>query len=286
MNPSFVLEENGLDDFFAKIAHSPLLSATQEQELAVRIAGGSQEALYTLVEANFRLVVHIAKRYQGRGMELEDLIQEGIPGLMSAARKFDGRGKFSTYATWWIRQSIQRSLMERGDAIRLPVHMHEKLVALHRASFQFQSENGWEPNAQQLATYMNKPVEQIQALLDANFSFWSLNSATDDSLEHSEDFANCLPDPKNGDPYETAEKNEITELVQRALESLTKREADILRRRFGMNDYGEQTLSEIAKAWGVSRERIRQIETQALERFRKAVLRLQNGTRTGKRKAA
>jgi RNA polymerase primary sigma factor len=181
--------------------------------------------------------------------------------------------------------------MERGDAIRLPVHVHEKLLAIRRASFQFQSEHGYEPSAQELADYTGKTLAHVQTLMEANFTYVSMNVSADEDLRNSSDFIGNLLDPQTPDIHETVEQNETAELVHLALECLSEKERDILKRRFGIGEYPkQQTLFEVGEAHHVTRERIRQIEVIALNKFKKAILRIQHEaiakTRKPRRKAA
>lgn len=261
-------EDTDLDRFLREITLIPLLSPTQEQILAERIAGGEKEAYNQLVEANFRLVVSIAKRFLGHGLDMDDLIQSGTMGMMHAAEKYDGRGRFSTYATWWIRQAIGRAIEESGCIIRVPTHVHESLRTVRRISGTMETELGRAPTLKELSIHSGKSVEQLKTILSTNFVLLPLDREANDDFDNSESFAEILPDEHAINPYEAIDSMEDVWLVQEALKHLPMRDADILRRRYGI-DCKEQTLEQVAAVYGITKERIRQIEVKALGKIKR-----------------
>ncbi|MCY0877116.1 MAG: RNA polymerase sigma factor RpoD [Firmicutes bacterium] len=254
--------------YLKEIGRVPLLSADNEIELAKRIEEGDEEAKRRLAEANLRLVVSIAKRYVGRGMLFLDLIQEGNMGLIKAVEKFDYRKgyKFSTYATWWIRQAITRAIADQARTIRIPVHMVETINKLIRISRQLLQELGREPSAEEIATEMDmtpEKVREIQKIAQEPVSLETPIGEEDDS--HLGDF---IPDDDALAPADAAAYELLKEQLEDVLDTLTEREENVLRLRFGLDDGRTRTLEEVGKVFGVTRERIRQIEAKALRKLR------------------
>ena len=246
----------------------PLLSADEEVELAKRLAEGDEEAETRLAEANLRLVVSIAKRYVGRGMLFLDLIQEGNLGLIKAVDKFDyHKGfKFSTYATWWIRQAITRAIADQARTIRIPVHMVETINKLIRVSRQLLQELGREPTPEEIAAELDMPVERVREILKISQEPVSLETPIGEEEDsHLGDF---IQDDNVPVPAEAAAQTLLKEQLDEVLDTLTEREQKVLRLRFGMNDGRARTLEEVGKEFDVTRERIRQIEAKALRKLR------------------
>jgi RNA polymerase primary sigma factor len=254
--------------YLKEIGRVPLLSADDEVELAKRIEKGDEEAKRRLAEANLRLVVSIAKRYVGRGMLFLDLIQEGNMGLIKAVEKFDhSKGyKFSTYATWWIRQAITRAIADQARTIRIPVHMVETINKLIRVSRQLLQELGREPSPEEVAAEMELSVEKVREIMKIAQEPVSLETPIgeeDDS--HLGDF---IEDQEALAPADAAAYELLKEQLEDVLDTLTEREENVLRLRFGLDDGRTRTLEEVGKVFGVTRERIRQIEAKALRKLR------------------
>ncbi|HHT68571.1 MAG TPA: RNA polymerase sigma factor RpoD [Firmicutes bacterium] len=267
-----VPEGVGLDDpvrmYLKEIGRVPLLTAEEEVELAKGIEEGSEEAKRKLAEANLRLVVSIAKRYVGRGMHFLDLIQEGNLGLIKAVEKFDYRKgfKFSTYATWWIRQAITRSIADQARTIRIPVHMVETINKLTRVSRQLLQELGRAPLPEEIAEEMDLPVERVREIMKIAQEPVSLETPIGEEEDsHLGDF---IEDQEATAPAEAAAFTMLQEQLGQVLESLTPREQQVLRLRFGLDDGRGRTLEEVGQVFGVTRERIRQIEAKALRKLR------------------
>ncbi|HKM17202.1 MAG: RNA polymerase sigma factor RpoD [Firmicutes bacterium] len=262
----------GLDDpvrmYLKEIGRVPLLTAEQEMEYAKSIEQGDEEAKRLLAEANLRLVVSIAKRYVGRGMLFLDLIQEGNLGLIKAVEKFDYRKgfKFSTYATWWIRQAITRAIADQARTIRIPVHMVETINKLIRVSRQLLQELGREPTPEEIAAEMDLPVERVREIMKIAQEPVSLETPIGEEEDsHLGDF---IEDQDAPAPAEAASFTMLREQLSEVLESLTPREQKVLRLRFGLDDGRPRTLEEVGQVFGVTRERIRQIEAKALRKLR------------------
>ena len=267
-----VPEGVGIEDpvrmYLKEIGKVPLLTAEEEIELAKRMEAGDEEAKKKLAEANLRLVVSIAKRYVGRGMLFLDLIQEGNLGLLKAVEKFDYRKgyKFSTYATWWIRQAITRAIADQARTIRIPVHMVETINKLIRVSRQLLQELGREPTSEEIAEEMNMPVERVREILKISQEPVSLETPIGEEEDsHLGDF---IQDENVPVPADAAASALLREQLQEVLETLTEREQKVLRLRFGLDDGRTRTLEEVGKEFNVTRERIRQIEAKALRKLR------------------
>lgn len=254
--------------YLKEIGRVPLLNADEEVNLALRIKDGDQEAKQQLAEANLRLVVSIAKRYVGRGMQFLDLIQEGNMGLMKAVEKFDHtKGfKFSTYATWWIRQAITRAIADQARTIRIPVHMVETINKLVRIQRQLLQDLGREPTPEEIGAEMDLPTEKVREILKIAQEPVSLETPIgeeDDS--HLGDF---IEDQEVLSPAEHTAQTLLKEQLEEVLDTLTDREENVLRLRFGLDDGNVRTLEQVGKVFGVTRERIRQIEAKALRKLR------------------
>ena len=263
--PDGISIEDPVRMYLKEIGKVPLLSAV---ELAKRMAEGDEEAKKRLAEANLRLVVSIAKRYVGRGMLFLDLIQEGNLGLIKAVEKFDYQKgfKFSTYATWWIRQAITRAIADQARTIRIPVHMVETINKLIRVSRQLLQELGREPTPEEIAEELDMPVERVREILKISQEPVSLETPIGEEEDsHLGDF---IQDDNVPVPAEAAAATLLKEQLDEVLDTLTEREQKVLRLRFGMNDGRARTLEEVGKEFDVTRERIRQIEAKALRKLR------------------
>ena len=266
--PEGVSIEDPVRMYLKEIGKVPLLSAEREIELAKRMEEGDEDAKKELAEANLRLVVSIAKRYVGRGMLFLDLIQEGNLGLIKAVEKFDyHKGyKFSTYATWWIRQAITRAIADQARTIRIPVHMVETINKLIRVSRQLLQELGREPLPEEIAKELDMPVERVREILKISQEPVSLETPIGEEEDsHLGDF---IQDDNVPVPAEAAAQTLLKEQLDEVLDTLTEREQKVLRLRFGMNDGRARTLEEVGKEFEVTRERIRQIEAKALRKLR------------------
>ena len=266
--PEGVSIEDPVRMYLKEIGKVSLLSADEEIELAKRMEKGDEAAKKRLAEANLRLVVSIAKRYVGRGMLFLDLIQEGNLGLIKAVEKFDYRKgyKFSTYATWWIRQAITRAIADQARTIRIPVHMVETINKLIRVSRQLLQELGREPTPEEIAEEMDMPVDRVREILKISQEPVSLETPIGEEEDsHLGDF---IQDDNVPVPAEAAAQTLLKEQLDEVLSTLTEREQKVLRLRFGMSDGRARTLEEVGKEFDVTRERIRQIEAKALRKLR------------------
>ncbi len=267
-----IAENIAVDDpvkaYLKEIGRVPLLSTEEETALAMRIMDGDLRAKQRLSEANLRLVVSIAKRYVGRGMQFLDLIQEGNLGLIKAVEKFDyTKGfKFSTYATWWIRQAITRAIADQARTIRIPVHMVETINKVKKVSSQLLHKNGHEPSAEEIAEELAMPVDKVREIMRVAQEPVSLETPIGEEEDsHLGDF---IPDDEAPAPADAASHTLLKEQLEDVLASLTEREAKVLRLRFGLEDGRPRTLEEVGKEFDVTRERIRQIEAKALRKLR------------------
>jgi len=261
-----------LDDpvrmYLKEIGNVPLLSAEDEITLATRIQEGDEAAKRALAEANLRLVVSIARRYMGRGMMFLDLIQEGNMGLIKAVEKFDyTKGfKFSTYATWWIRQAITRAIADQARTIRVPVHMVETINKLNRVSRNMVQELGREPSIEEIAEAMELSIEKVREIMKAAQEPVSLETPIGE--EHDSNLGDFIEDHDAPAPDDAAAYALLREQLEDVLDTLTEREENVLRLRFGLTDGKSRTLEDVGKLFGVTRERIRQIEAKALRKLR------------------
>lgn len=268
-------ENMNLDDpvkiYLREIGRVPLLTSDEEIELAVRISDGDQQAKQRLTEANLRLVVSIAKKYVGRGMYFLDLIQEGNVGLIKAVDKFDYKKgfKFSTYATWWIRQAITRAIADQARTIRIPVHMVETINRLKKIQSQLLHENGYEPSEELIAEKMDLPVERVREIM--RVAQEPVSMETPIGPEEDSRLMDFIRDEDALAPDEAALKTITNEDIDGVLKTLTPREESVIRLRFGLQDGRCHTLEEVGTEFNVTRERIRQIEAKALRKLRHPV---------------
>lgn len=272
VDPVELAAEYNLDDpvrmYLKEIGQIPLLSAEEEQALAKRVVDGDQTAKNQLTEANLRLVVSIAKKYSGRGLHILDLIQEGNTGLIRAVDKFDYTkgNKFSTYATWWIRQAITRAIADQARTIRVPVHMVEVINKATRCNRKLVQELGREPTLEEIAEELNLPIEKIIEANRTAADTLSLDTPVGD--EEDTTIGSFVEDDNTPGPADATSNALLAEALSDILATLTEREADVLRLRFGMYDGKTHTLEEVGQIFGVTRERIRQIENKAIRKLR------------------
>ena len=272
VDPVDLAAEYSLDDpvrmYLKEIGQVKLLSAEEEVELAKKVAEGDQYAKNKLTEANLRLVVSIAKKYSGRGLHILDLIQEGNTGLIRAVDKFDWTkgNKFSTYATWWIRQAITRAIADQARTIRVPVHMVEVINKATRCNRKLVQELGREPTVEEIAKELNLPVEKIIEANRTAADTLSLDTPVGDEEDTS--IGSFVEDERTPGPADATSNALLAEALKEILDTLTEREADVLRMRFGMYDGRTHTLEEVGQIFGVTRERIRQIENKAIRKLR------------------
>lgn len=255
--------------YLKEIGRIPLLTREEEIRLAQKVEAGSAKAKKDLIDANLRLVVSIAKKYIGRGMTFLDLIQEGNKGLIRAVEKYDWtKGfKFSTYATWWIRQAITRSIADQARTIRIPVHMVETINKLMRTSRRLMQDLGREPTPEEIAEKMELDADKVRAILKISQNTTSLEMPVGDGEDDST-LGDFIADDKQASPYDSTSKQMLTENVEEVLKALSDREAKVLRMRFGLAGNRTMTLEEVGREFGVTRERIRQIEAKALRKLK------------------
>ena len=272
IDPVDLVAEYNLDDpvrmYLKEIGQIRLLSAEEEVDLAKRVSEGDQDAKNKLTEANLRLVVSIAKKYSGRGLHILDLIQEGNTGLIRAVDKFDWTkgNKFSTYATWWIRQAITRAIADQARTIRVPVHMVEVINKATRCNRKLVQELGREPTVEEIAAELGLPVEKIIEANRTAADTLSLDTPVGDEEDTS--IGSFVEDERTPGPADATSNALLAEALKEILDTLTEREADVLRMRFGMYDGRTHTLEEVGQIFGVTRERIRQIENKAIRKLR------------------
>ena len=272
VDPVDLAAEYNLDDpvrmYLKEIGQIKLLSAEEEVELAKKVSEGDQNAKNKLTEANLRLVVSIAKKYSGRGLHILDLIQEGNTGLIRAVDKFDWTkgNKFSTYATWWIRQAITRAIADQARTIRVPVHMVEVINKATRCNRKLVQELGREPTVEEIAAELKLPVEKIIEANRTAADTLSLDTPVGDEEDTS--IGSFVEDERTPGPADATSNALLAEALKEILDTLTEREADVLRMRFGMYDGRTHTLEEVGQIFGVTRERIRQIENKAIRKLR------------------
>ncbi len=272
VDPVDLAAEYNLDDpvrmYLKEIGQIKLLSADEEVELAKRVSEGDQAAKNKLTEANLRLVVSIAKKYSGRGLHILDLIQEGNTGLIRAVDKFDWTkgNKFSTYATWWIRQAITRAIADQARTIRVPVHMVEVINKATRCNRKLVQELGREPTVEEIAKELGLPVEKIIEANRTAADTLSLDTPVGDEEDTS--IGSFVEDDRTPGPADATSNALLAEALKEILDTLTEREADVLRMRFGMADGRNHTLEEVGQSFHVTRERIRQIENKAIRKLR------------------
>ena len=271
-------ENSAINIYLKEISQTPLLKPAEEVVLAARIKKGDEEAEQDLIKANLRLVVKIARDYDGLGLPLLDLIEEGNLGLMKAVKRFDPSkgGKLSTYGSWWIKQSIKRALSNKSKTIRLPVHLVDKISKMRLASIKLQENLGREPTNDELAEEMHLPPAKVSLLRTAAIRPASLDAPLGDAAE-PDTLADVVEDDHMHTPYEDLEDKTVFAMLHQMLGSIDNREADILRYRFGFGEGGEmRTLEDVGKKFGVTRERVRQIQNIALGRLRRLITKFEH----------
>ena len=260
-------DEDDIRQYLQEIRSYPRLTPEEERELARRCAQGDEDAIRQMVNSNLRLVVSIAKEYTGRGVPLLDLIQEGSIGLLVAARKFDYTRdyRFSTYATKWIRQGVTRCLLNHAGTIRVPVHTAERMRKIQAAQAYLRQQNGTEPTAEEISARVDLPKEKVEELLQLAPDICSLDVPTGDGDKGT--LGTLLEDMEAPQPQEELVRKELTDMMDRLLDSLTPRQQTILRLHFGMEDGVCHSLEEIGQKLGISKERVRQVEKQAMDKL-------------------
>jgi RNA polymerase primary sigma factor len=261
--------------YLREIGKVPLLTPQEEIELAARIKKGDKKAREHMIKANLRLVVKIARDYEGIGLPLLDLISEGNIGLMKAVERFDPSkgGKLSTYGSWWIKQSIKRALANQSKTIRLPVHLVDKISRMRRTALRLQEELGREPTDEELADELDLSPARIRLMRRASIRPASLDAPIGD--DDSNNFADIVQDENASTPYEELEEKTVTKMLREMVTTLDEREKTILRYRFGLDGGSERTLEEVGEKFGVTRERIRQIQNIALRKLRRMIEKLE-----------
>ena len=262
---------DGVKAYLKSIGNHPRLTFAQEKELSERALNGDRDAINSLVECNLLLVVSVAKKYYGCGLPLLDLIQEGNLGLIKAAEKYDGaKGfRFSTYATYWIRQAISRALGDQSRTIRIPANMVELLSKVKKASAMLAQQLERQPSDEEIAQYIGADLDKVQTVLDISQAVGSLDVAVDDDGETS--VGDLIADTNAENPYYNMVKEANLQIVENVLSTLSTKEADILRMRFGINADKPMTLEEVGQHYGVTRERIRQVENKAIRKLRNPI---------------
>src|SRR5438445_705565 len=278
MKKSYMAAEDsdtGIKIYLREIGQIPLLTPEQEIELAAKIKKGDREARALMIRSNLRLVVKIAHDYANLGLPLLDLISEGNIGLMKAVERFDPAkgGKLSTYAAWWIKQSIKRALANQSKTIRLPVHLVDKISKMRRTAMRLQEEFGREPTDEELAEELGISSARVGQMRTAAIRPASLDAPIGD--DDSNNFAEVVQDESADTPYEQLEEKTVTKMLQEMVTTLDQREATILRYRFGLDGGTEKTLEEVGEKFGVTRERVRQIQNIALNKLRKMIEKLE-----------
>ena len=268
-------ESESLEKYFQEIGKVDLITMEDEVELAKRIREGDQIALEKMIKANLRLVVKIAHDYEGLGLPLLDLINEGNIGLMKAVERFDPAkgGKLSTYGAWWIKQSIKRALANQSKTIRLPVHLVDKISKMRRTAMKLQEVLGREPTDEELAEELGMTASRVAQLRTAAIRPASLDAPIGD--EDSNNFSEVVQDENAATPYQELEEKTVSSMLQEMVKTLDTREATILRYRFGLDGGSEKTLEEVGQKFGVTRERVRQIQNIALAKLRKMIEKLE-----------
>ncbi|QLH44117.1 MAG: RNA polymerase sigma factor RpoS [Coxiellaceae bacterium] len=257
--------------YLSEIGFTPLLSAQEELDLARRAHKGDEMARKRMIESNLRLVVKIARRYNRRGLPFLDLIEEGNLGLMHAIEKFDPeRGfRFSTYATWWIRQTIERAIMNQSRTIRLPIHVLKELNTYLRAARQLTQTLDHEPTCEEIATMVDKPIDEIKRILDLNKDATSIDNPM--AQDTDKPLVDIIADDNNLDPVDLLQDADLQEHLETWLSQLNDKQQEIIARRFGLHGYDKATLEEVGEAVGLTRERVRQIQLEALHKLRKII---------------
>ena len=262
------VSDSSVSMYLKEIGRFELLTQEQEDELSRRVRAGDSAAAEELANRNLRLVVSIARKYTGRGLSLEDLIQEGNLGLMRAVSKYDSSMgyRFSTYATWWIRQAVTRAIADTGRTIRIPVHMVETINKLTAAEKMLTAETGREPTEQELADFLDFSIEKVRELRKYSLQPVSLSSPVGNEEESS--IGDFIEDSASANPEQLAEEHALTEAINQVLSTLTEREREVVILRFGLQGERAHTLEEVGDKFGVTRERVRQIEAKALRKMR------------------